>query len=67
MKSVVTHADLESQVALELPPRDMLALVVILFKTGDIDVIEVEDIDAALNVCNQVLTNDSVLKCTARA
>ena len=62
-KMLVTTDLIESQTAVELPDRHMMALVNLVLITGDIVTINVRDINVGLNICAQVLGR-SALACT---
>lgn len=62
-KPMLTSNELESQTALELPERDMLALVTIVALNGVITTIEVEDVNVGAQICAQALANQSVQSC----
>ncbi len=69
MKKLLNTADLDAQMAVELPDRDMMALITITLITGDIRILNLRnvDIDVANNICVQLLANESVLDCQATA
>jgi hypothetical protein len=62
-KPMLSSELLESQSALELPERDMLALVTLVALNGVITTIEVEDVNVGAQVCAQALTSGSFLSC----
>ncbi|HYU61097.1 MAG TPA: hypothetical protein VEK39_10070 [Solirubrobacterales bacterium] len=57
LERTLTVHDIESQAALELPDRELMALVTVVIAGNPVS------IDA--NVCAQVITNDSTLTCRA--
>lgn len=65
MKRQLTHTDLESQMAVELPDRDlMLVTVVITNVLNNLRVeIDVRNIDIAAQICAAVLTQDTNVRC----
>ena len=62
-KTVVTTELIDSQTAVELPDRHMMALVNLVLITGDIITINVRDVNVGVNICAQVLGR-SALACT---
>lgn len=62
-KTLVTTELIESQTAVELPDRHMMALVNLVLITGDIVTINVRDVNIGLNICANVLGR-SALACT---
>ena len=66
-KRPLSTEEIEAQTALELPERDMMALVTIVLVTGDIVTIDVRNVDVAFNICAQIIASESVLDCRATA
>lgn len=70
-KKVLSPEVLEAQTAMELPDREMMALVVI-NPSGLIDVdvdvgditVTVQDVNVGANVCANVLASNSDITCT---
>ncbi len=62
-KKILSLEEIESQTALELPDREMMALVTVVIAGVKVDV----DADVAANVCAQVLSNHDALDCRAIA
>ena len=67
-KRILSMEDIEAQTALELPDREMLALVTVV--VGDVEILV--PIGIAANLCNinaavlaQQLVNDQEARCTA--
>jgi hypothetical protein len=63
MKPMLTPSEIESQVALELPERDMLSLITIVALNGVVTTITVANNDVAAQVCAQALSSGDVLSC----
>ena len=62
-KTLVTSELIDSQTAVELPDRHMMALVNLVLITGDIVTINVRDINVGLNICAQLLGRNALV-CT---
>lgn len=62
-KPMLTPRDIDSQVALELPERDMLALVTLVALNGVVTTVNVVNNDVAAQICAQALANNSVQSC----
>ncbi len=60
-KTFVTTDLIESQTAVELPDRHMMALVNLVLITGDIVTINVRDINVGLNICAQLLGRSALV------
>ena len=60
-KTVVTTELIDSQTAVELPDRHMMALVNLVLITGDIVTINVRDVNVGINICAQVLGRSALL------
>lgn len=58
-KRHLTLEEIDAQPTLELPDRELMSLITI----AGVNV----DVDVAANVCAQVLTSDTTLRCTAVA
>lgn len=70
MKKTLDMAELEAQTAVELPERDLMALITIVavdvVDVGDVTVtIQDINVNAAANVCAALLTADTVVRCDA--
>jgi hypothetical protein len=63
-KPMLTHEEIQGQTALELPERDMLALVTIIALNGVRVFIPVQNNDVAVQVCAQALASGNALNCT---
>jgi hypothetical protein len=65
-KRMLSYEDIEAQAALELPARELMGLitVVLVTKTGDINVLNFNDLVDAQRFCVQALTLLSAQKCT---
>ena len=65
MKRTLTFADVEAQSALELPSRELMGLVtvVLVTKTGDINILTFDDLVDAQRFCIQAVTVLSAQKC----
>ncbi len=68
-KKTLSLEEIEAQTAMELPDREMMALIDITIVTGDVVTIELRNVSvaAAANICAQIITSESVLDCNARA
>jgi len=62
-KPVLALEEIESQTALELPERDMLALINVFLLNGVNVFIPIRNNDVAVQVCAQLLTNQTALSC----
>jgi hypothetical protein len=62
-KPLLTAAQIESQTALELPARDMLALITLILLNGVVVFIPIRNNDVAVQVCAQLLANQNTLDC----
>ncbi len=65
-KRTLTTHELDAQTAVELPNRDMMALVTIVI--GRVDIIDdvtitIRNVDVALNLCAQLLATGNFLSC----
>ena len=60
-KTLVTTELIDSQTAVELPDRHMMALVNLVLITGDIVTINVRNVDVGINICAQVLGRSALL------
>ena len=65
-KQPLSVEQLESQIALELPDREMMALLTIII--GSIRIpITIRDVDVALGICANILAANSNVTCTVTA
>ena len=65
-KRTLTTQELDAQTAVELPNRDMMALVTIVI--GRVDIIDdvtitIRNVDVAVNLCAQLLATGNFLSC----
>jgi len=60
---MLTHEDIQGQTALELPERDMLALVTLVALNGVFVFVPVKNNDVAVQVCAQALASGDYLNC----
>ena len=69
MKKLLSMEELDSQVALELPDREMMALINLVLITGDIRILNLRnvDVEVALNICAVLLAAGVAQQCTATA
>jgi len=63
-KPMLTPSEIESQVALELPERDMLSLITLVALNGVVTTVTVANNDVAVQVCAQALSSGDFLRCT---
>jgi hypothetical protein len=63
-KPMLTPKEMDSQVALELPERDMLSLITLIALNGNTTTITVANNDVAVQVCAQALSSGDFLRCT---
>ncbi len=61
-KKVLSLEEIEAQTALELPNRDMMALITAVVVAND--VIDIKDVNVAANVCGVIASN---VQCDAQA
>jgi len=61
---MLTPSEIESQVALELPERDMLSLITLVALNGVVTTVTVANNDVAVQVCAQALSSGDFLRCT---
>ena len=64
-KQILSQADLDSQMALELPNRDLMLVTVVIgnLLSGNTIEIDVRNIDIAAQICAAVLTNNTNVTC----
>ncbi len=62
-KPMLTPSEIDSQVALELPERDMLSLITLVALNGVVTTITVANNDVAVQVCAQALSSGDFLSC----
>jgi hypothetical protein len=60
---MLTPSEIDDQVALELPDRDMLSLVTLVALNGVTTTITVANNDVAVQVCAQALSSGDFLNC----
>ena len=62
-KPMLTPREIDNQVALELPDRDMLSLITIIALNGNTTTVTVANNDVAVQVCAQALASGNFLNC----
>ena len=62
-KKLLSIEELEAQTALELPDREMMALVTIVLITGDIVTIDVKNVQVGFNICAALVAAVAVIDC----
>ena len=64
-KQLLSQADLDSQMALELPNRDLMLVTVVITNllNNNTVTIDVRNIDIAAQICAAVLTNQTNVDC----
>ena len=65
MKKLLNTADLDAQMAVELPNRDLMLVTVVITNVlnNNTVTIDVRNIDVALQICAAILTNNTNVTC----